>query len=510
MRIVVVEDEANAREGIVRLIERINAAYQVVAEAENGQEGFECIDRIRPDLVITDIKMPVMSGIEMLDKLKKIGHTHKTIVLTGYSEFEYARKALQLGVVDYLEKPITANDLRAALLTIEQELVDQQLLGLPNLPPAEQAEHLIVRTITRDDVNTSLVSRYLERIVAVDANRPFQWVQWYAGARFNDVWEEIKGIWQDKSFRDNSSFLFAVPTDRSINLLMPQDLYEGAVTLPSMDAILKNAERQVVISMTRLENLSEMRDGFRQLCQYRKWSIIDTNLAILSEKAIGSLNVKQFHYPEQLENRMRAAVTDSNGKQLQQAITDWINFCYGAIYPPDQLIDATTRFVLTLLNLLAREYGNEITYERQKSWLEAIVHAQTKSEFIAALQSIEKQTVALFKKDQVYSLSVNKALRLIHSHYTQGITLEEIASMLRITPEYLSTLFNKEVGKTYSAYMKEIRINRAKQLLIHSEMKIFEIAENIGYPDAKYFSRVFKESTGISPGEYQRLHKDQG
>ncbi|ANY70027.1 hypothetical protein BBD42_28640 [Paenibacillus sp. BIHB 4019] len=504
MKIIVVEDEANSREGIVRLIEKISPTYKIVAEAENGQEGYECIDRMRPDLVITDIKMPVMSGIEMLDKLKVKGHTHKTIVLTGFSEFEYAKKALQLGVVDYLEKPITASDIRSSLLKIEQELLDQQLLGLPNLPLVDQAEYLIVKTLTHDDVDPYLVCRYLERTISINPNRSFQIIQWYAGSSFLEVSAEIKSTLKEKLSLWNTAswLLFVNAPDQSVNLLIEQN----DLLIEQLLASIK-MESQVTISMVQIGHLIDLRDGYRKLRHNRKWSIIDTDIAVYSENEIERLKRKPFHYPEQLDNRIKSAITDSNRELLQQVFRDWNHYCYSALYHPQQIIDATVRFISTLLSLLAAEYGDEVAFKRQNEWLDRIQSVQMKSEFIHALLSIEDQTAALFKKDKVYSLSVNKALQLIHGRYMEGITLDEIASLLRITPEYLSTLFNKEVGKSYSTYMKEMRINLAKQLLIHSEMKVFEIAQQIGYPDAKYFSRVFRDSMGISPVEYQRINK---
>ena len=106
----------------------------------------------------------------------------------------------------------------------------------------------------------------------------------------------------------------------------------------------------------------------------------------------------------------------------------------------------------------------------------------------------------------VYSLTVQKAVRIIQERYADGISLDEIAGMLHITPEYLSGQFNREVGRSFSSYIKELRLRKAKELLLGSELKAFEIALKVGYPDPKYFSRVFKEATGMTPGEYQRFN----
>ncbi len=110
MKIVVVEDEIRIREGISRLLGKLKQGYEMEGEAENGQEGLELIRRVKPDVVITDIKMPKMDGLEMLKIMYREGIQAKAIVLSAYSEFEYARKAMSMGVTEYLLKPVTFGD----------------------------------------------------------------------------------------------------------------------------------------------------------------------------------------------------------------------------------------------------------------------------------------------------------------------------------------------------------------------------------------------------------------
>src|SRR5690606_10439063 len=130
------------------------------------------ICELRPDLVITDIKMPMMSGIDMLSKLNTHGYRHKAIVLTGYSEYEYAKKALKLGVADFLEKPITVDDLKAILEKIEQDLIYEKLGGLPNRPPHEQTEQLIRHTLYQEAVDPSLLSFHLQQAEGFNPDIP--------------------------------------------------------------------------------------------------------------------------------------------------------------------------------------------------------------------------------------------------------------------------------------------------------------------------------------------------
>ena len=173
---------------------------------------------------------------------------------------------------------------------------------------------------------------------------------------------------------------------------------------------------------------------------------------------------------------------------------------------PKQVIDATIHFVTSILKAVANHHGDEAAYRNRITGWTLLPKAQTKWELIEAVQRISEET-SRFRNEFSYSYVVNKTLHLIHRHYHEGINFDEIASLLHITPEYLSSIFAREVKKNYSSYVKDIRINKAKELLLRSDMKTFEIAQNVRYTDAKYFSRVFKEVTGLTPGEYQRKEK---
>lgn len=125
MRIVVVEDEMCIREGLVKLLERIDRSYIVVGQADNGKSGLELIKESKPDLVITDVQMPIMDGLEMLRCLQEKQPLPKVIILSAYSEFSYAQQAIKLGVSEYLIKPIIINELTQSLRSIEQQLAEE-------------------------------------------------------------------------------------------------------------------------------------------------------------------------------------------------------------------------------------------------------------------------------------------------------------------------------------------------------------------------------------------------
>jgi two-component system response regulator YesN len=191
MRIVVIEDEYNTRVGIVRLIGKLGSPYEVVGEAEDGIEGLQVIEETEPDMVITDIKMPHLSGIEMLERMESRGFRYQTIILTGYSEFEYARKALRLGVCEYLEKPIEVEDLQNTFEKVNRELTFQRLTGITNGHPQVRTELILQQAMTREEIDYTELAHHLEP-TEYDATQKVECVLLYLGELFEQKGEMLK------------------------------------------------------------------------------------------------------------------------------------------------------------------------------------------------------------------------------------------------------------------------------------------------------------------------------
>ncbi len=354
MRIVVVEDEIRIREGLCNLIGKISAEYEILGQASNGKEGMELILFANPDLIITDVRMPVMDGIEMLRLLKEKGIHKKAVILSAFTEFEYAKQAIVLGVSEYLVKPITVPALTETLARLNRQIEFDRVMGAaPN----------------RND--------------AVD-----------------------------------------------------------------------------------------------------------------------------YTYPIHIENDIKKSICACDWNR-----TDYFKECFANYYKSagcsfSVVKEAYVRFIWAIssvskeIGMLSEEKTNDL------SVFECVSAAQGQAELAKALDAmLEALRTPKENTDETASLTVNRAIALIHEFYQAGITLDEIADKLNLTPEYLGTLFREKTGVHFTTYMKNHRTNKAKALLIGTQMKLAEIAQSVGYSDPKYFSKVFKESTGFLPSQYRALNK---
>ncbi|HEX3046083.1 MAG TPA: response regulator [Bacillota bacterium] len=506
MRIVVVEDGAKIRRGIIQLIQKINPEYKIVGEAANGADGLKIITDLKPDLVIADIRMPELNGLEMLQQLKSQGLKHKTVIISAYSDFSFAQQAISIGVSDYLLKPVTAEKLEKALAAIGRELDEEEL-------QRESSRLLTVKHIFQDLLmgrtgKIKELPQYLNPDNGFDGAAPFVLVGAYTGNKsydqvtlqqtFNLILSEIrefKFLIMDNEVSGLTILFVACRTDFSkLELYLERTL---------LDAVHQYDFPNLVMGWIAVEAPQEVYTKLQQLREMLKWALILGKNVMITQSEIARLIPKPPSYPDELEKQAIQAVSHKNFKGLQETGNEFLGWWQKDQYPPEQIIAGFVRFISSVTNGI-KEIDPELFKQvKQQEILQQVLNAVTMDQLEVVLEEISSRLTAVEPaRNFNYSLTVVKALKLIVENYQSGITREEIAARLHITPEYLSMLFYKEVGQSFTAYLKNYRIGKAKELLMNTGLKIYEVAERVGYPDPKYFCRVFKEVTGVSAGEF--------
>ncbi len=514
MRIIVVEDEDRIREGIVELISKMNPDYKVIGEAENGLIGLEVISSCKPDLVIVDIKMPVMDGIEMLMLLKERGIKHKTIILSGYSDFEYAQKAIKIGVSEYLLKPITAKDLEQTLKNVKKEINMSKILEVKQPQVLNSIENIFQNLILRDLNDTDKMYKYLKEVYGINPEGIFILVNIYLGVEFNTLKHKTEQVIRPllDRYKGTNYCIFELPLHFELIILIFDFKEKNSLERFFQNIIIRELHREnikgIACGWICFSTLKDINNSLKILRKELKWSIVLGEDVLISYPKNRQINTKLIQYPIDIETNAKAAVCCFDTDKLDKLFRRFLSWWGKEIYEPSGVIEAFIRFASSIINVV-----KEIDYElyegiSQKETLQGLMDSVTWNELENALMSIVEKILLYKKKGKhIVSLVIKKTLSLIDEFYMNGITLDEIASRMNITPEYLGSLFYKETGVNFSVYIKEFRIKKAKELLIGTEFKIYEIAEKVGYQDPKYFSRVFKEVTGMTPGEYQKTNK---
>lgn len=507
MRILIVEDEIRIREGIQKLLYKIDPEYETVGEANDGKEGLELCRKLSPDLVITDVQMPNMNGLEMLEAVYAEGIMPKAIVLSAYSEFEYARSAMKLGVTEYLLKPVNLGDFSNALENIKRQIAQDNRRKPEKVGTLDQIMRELIagRLVVDEDTKSYLYNNY-----NISSDQDFAIIIAYMGNQYK------KSAGAEKSSLSRSLSLYGGIGRCCLEI----EYLNSVVSIIYNCASVADLERWVqyqllnsftshaAIGFTVAQSLTGIKSGIDRLFPYMDWNLSFEDSVLISYPKITKIQTSMCIYPQDIEAKMKSAICAADHdkeRELMRAFADY--FTDGKVYDPHEIKENHVRFIWAVIET-AKDVGNEgVGMIQQQKLLEQIMNAKMREELSDVCELIADALD--LKRDDTDSdnLTIRRAKSMISEFYQTGITLDEIASRLDITPEYLGTRFRKETGVTFSTYIKNFRIQKAKELLIGTSLKLYEIADRVGYSDPKYFSKVFKETTGLLPADYRKAFK---
>ena len=508
MKILIVEDEVNAREGLGNLLGKLSDNYIVCGKASDGEQGLILAKEHKPDLIFTDIEMPKLNGLDMLEKIKEDGQDPYVIILSGYSDFKYAQKGIKLGVEEYLLKPITYSALKSSMEQIERKfnlkkaemLVEgipkEEILGQVLLNKGKNLDkfYKIIESNIKQHENMYLVNLYLrdeaEEKSEFIIKEIYDFMKQY---KIEIVYYSVLKEYNYLPIFINTTIAFL----EFIKMLKYNLLF----------SLRKSGFSSITASIINLNGLDEIGNSFNKIQRLSRWPIVLGNDEVIYEELISKLKINQCNYPREIENEVLKAIKNNDQSRLVDSNEKFVSYLKANVYDPVDIIDICSKYIFSILTI-SKGCNNDLYTEfKNEGILDSIKICCTFDELKERLDYvINKVGKSNDAGSSANSLIVRKTINYIKEYYSDKVSLEEIANGMNITPEYLSRLFTKELGKSFSDYLKEFRIEKAKELLANKKMKIYEIAEKVGYSDSKYFCKVFKEYTGMSPKEYMKFY----
>lgn len=450
-RLLIADDEALEREGIEWIVGRMMPNTFEVIHAENGRTAIQKADEHRPHIILMDIRMPGIQGLEALREIKA-GHPQtKMVLVTAYEQFEYAREALSLGVKDYLVKPAKRDQivelLQRLVAEIEQEgrKREGELAMRDNyfqlLPLAETEMALVIMS---DSVNETDAG-YLAEILEI-------------------------------STEQGCGLVLALPepghiSDKEVGAAKKK-IYETVKTFTK--GYLKNRVGCVVSSMVHWHMAIFLVDRAQ------------LNTEVLREEA-ASLGVKLVEHLRQVRSIDVNIGIGSIRYELEGIRTSYFEAVFAATYD--------------------KKWGNLRSFEELKGL--PAEGQRGLAEPRTADNSSERTYVELAirrireEREHHTWTVLDRALTYIHEKLQEDISLEDVAELVHLNPHYFSKVFKQQTGETFIDYVTRLRIERAKELISEGHLSLKEVCYLVGYKDPNYFSRVFKKVTGVTPTEYR-------
>ena len=535
-KLLLVDDEDFVLNGLQRLIQSLIQTKGIpvsqIRTARNGLEAIEIMEDYPADVILTDIKMPGMDGIELIERMASKNHNCKIIILSGFDSFEYAQKAIANNIKAYLLKPVKRVDLETALEKVLDELTQEngQSEYIRKLEEQLAADLPLLREKFFFELSNGNYQKDLADFLQLD---------------FTDKAYQIILVAAD-SFKSNDFSQIALEKDKQLTLLQLSNQLRD-----SMDGLIKCAPFQLHHRICALLCLAPgQNNAYLERClksyQLRLQQVCDiscsvgvsqsfqkvADFSIHLEEAYAALKQRLLLGSQALvfytdifpwQNQQASSVLYENNNKLKYniyhalragqkektltALHQYKKQLLQIPYCPLELMRTLSTDLVTAFTMFAFEQNidtKQLLYAGRSPG-EAILLSSTLDDIFNVL---ENTACCIFdcisEKSQAETIStIRRIKKYVWTHISEDPTLETLSEVVFLTPNYISTLFKKETGISFKDYVTETKIQKAKELLKSNQLKIQDVAQAVGYHSTPYFSKTFKRVTGMYPSEYR-------
>ena len=547
LKIFLAEDEVIVRETIKRMIPWEELGFELVGEAADGEMALPLLIRQQPDLLITDIKMPFMDGLTLAKLAKKELPELKVVILSGYDDFNYAKQAISIGVEDYLLKPITKNALIERLSEIrsryEHEKTQKEYyekFQREMQAYEKNSSRDFFEALVRGSMDMMEIYKRAEKLgldIVAEAYNVLIFTM-NCDEDFSGQREEYSA-WEAESLELLENFF----SGHSSAMLFRSNIFSYGVLLKGQRETIEENTRACV---DEIRKILSRQDGRREwflavgqpverLSQIQK--SYHTASRAFSQRYLYDENILYYDEMETMEQHSAMADAGDNA-YLQKVDVNALNPAILQKFLSNGLQEETKNFVKDYFYAIGQEPMESLVFRNYVilnvrfsviSFLKGLgcdtkemepadteeVLAESGKNMESAIAYAEKMiSQALVLRDQNSgnkNRSILKtAVDFIDGHYMEeDISLNMVANVANVSANHFSALFSQNMGQTFIEYLTSLRMNKAKELLRCTGMRSSEIAGEIGYKDAHYFSYLFKKTQGMTPSDYRKVREDK-
>lgn len=534
MKVLIVEDEAAVRRGLTKKLNWEDLNINIMGEARNAEEAYEVLKVSPPDIILLDMRMPGMGGMKFLEILRGQFPQIKVIIISGHSDFEYMRQALQCGASDYLLKPIIKEDLKYAVLKvikcIEEENQKRDGRIVQNIF-LNESKHLLKDSLLNKllqgiNLNASNIKRRLSYLnINIDYNyyslsliRVLNFAevkQTYMNDTslvffalenvMNESMREIKNAFGFKSSINENEFIYIFGFDRK------EEVKEKLLKL--FKKVVNNVEAYNKLNIS--VSISDVCDSIPDIARLYK----NTSHVFGKRKEQSVSNIlfpESFFEEEHLNNLITdaqiqqiTALIEKNEKQkLIQAISGIFEYMNGMSPVSTYMIRALAAKIYFCLEKIAENLSLNVNsiFSRLMTYNDLITKCEETEDIKNAVTKVVLDFTDLYhrRSKSESAGTIVKAREYVDSYYYEDISLDFISKKFFLNSAYFSELFKKETGSSFNKYVTNLRIEKAKELLKNLDMKPTDVAELVGFKELGYFCLVFKKATGMTPTEFKQ------
>ncbi|WP_162463297.1 response regulator transcription factor [Paenibacillus psychroresistens] len=525
-KVIIVDDEYDIRQGLKNIINWEEQGFYIVGEAEDGIEALEVYEREQPSLIITDIKMPEIDGLNLTRKLKALNPDINILIISGYNDFTYAKEALKYGVNDYLLKPIDSQELCHVLSQIKERILEnlirqkstQQKLAMlkdyffVRLVKAEMIEEDIIDTANEYAIDLHSKD-YCMLIIEID-NYGQSLIE-LSGKEIRLKKFAIRNIIEDILKETDSGYVFENEENRYNVLVIAKDgklSKEFLLTLSTKikDCLAVFAKESITIGIgVIVHQYAKIKFSYKTAEAAIGESLLSIKTKIFYYDAENHVNNQNIWNLKWDNTELFKAVRADNTKQIRAEI----DLLFKEIHLVSKKIRKDIiKFAIYGLSQLMMEYKGdwrELFNDKFSHMEETLLHSNL-APMKELLVEICKEVSSYIKAKESNSIDsiIQEIVEYIHQHYWEEINLRKLSNLFYVNASYLGQLFKKETGEYFNDFINKIRIDNATKLLEANKLSIKDISEKIGYKYVDHFYRNFKAIIGVNPGDYRKGIQD--
>ncbi|WP_314002962.1 response regulator transcription factor [uncultured Paenibacillus sp.] len=515
-KVVLVDDEVYARQGLRQFTDWNKYGFDIIAEAANGEEALRVIEETKPDLVVTDIRMPVLDGLQLIQAVKERKQAEPSfVIVSGYGDFKYAQQAVKFGVKDFILKPIDEEEMEQTLQALSETITGSRQL---------RAEHA---RLLNQPVFDKWVTGALETALAADMVRALG----------------LKDDGELRYFDVELNDLHSVPDDALSR--WKTDITGAIAGLAGQTEVYIHERQRGIFGFVAGRDSLQLRESswkqFAGLLQQRLRGVVGekakvmlyggmavkgTKLVPESYRTAGEAMAHKYAAPgdapllfEELEGRpvrhaelddgiyagLLESVEEHEPEKARRAIDGIFDRFRTERHAPDTVARSLSRFVFSVVRIVESMQGD-------KSELAALDPLLSLSQSPVTLQGLKAAFIRFIEESSAYIAEVRKQnakggirqiRQYIEAHYDQNMSLKSIAATFYMNPVYLGQLFKKTYGVYFNEFLLHTRIREAKRLLRQTQLRVYEIADKVGFSNADYFVTQFEKVEHKTPSEYR-------
>lgn len=526
--VIFVDDERRLRESIEQIVAWEQNGFHLIGTAENGLDALQLMKKTKiPDLIITDIKMPVMDGIELAERLRDEYPTIKIVFLSGYDEFHYAVEGIKLNVVSYMLKPVSKDNVEECLLDIKDQL-DEEMLAANDLNQLKENYNKNIELIKLSFLNSLITENYLEinrkelrlfletqKLNYLEKPKMLLTIRFVKNSnkmnepnnsefkRFSlfQLVQDITGKYAESEVFLFSTYIVCILTGSEEGLYDISDIVTKDIT----ETVRRRLKEEIVIGISEVyQDIFYTNKAYHSAIAALDYTKPEDNENVIFIADVENTSLNANFLDDLDENTLLLAIKRNNKEFVTNILEKFLNDKYYVSENRISMLRIFTSIIYVNCMRALRETVGMVD-DSYNDWYNHIFELTQYGE-LAVIQDelLEfcQYTMTEIQKNRAEQKStlIVESLEYLEENFAKSdISLKTICQYLNVSPSYFSSIFKKETGKSFIDTLTELKMNKARDLVLTTDMKIFEIAFECGYEDQHYFSYSFKKHFGLSP-----------